>query len=168
MHQERPPTLVDLAERVASLAIARGISVATAESCTGGLIAHLLTEIPGISAVFPGSIVAYANAAKADLLHVPLDDLQRYGAVSESVALAMARGARAAFAADLAVSTTGIAGPGGATPTKPVGLVYIAIATGAGERCERYLFQGTRRENIAAATGAALDLLYAALADPTH
>jgi PncC family amidohydrolase len=168
MHQERPPTLVELAERVAMLAMARGISMAAAESCTGGLIAHLLTRVPGVSAVFPGSIVSYANEAKADLLRVPLDDLQRYGAVSEPVALAMARGARTIFAANLAVSTTGIAGPGGATLTKPVGLVYVAVASETGERCERYLFQGTRIQNIEAATAAALDLLYETLAGTTH
>jgi PncC family amidohydrolase len=142
--------------------------MATAESCTGGLIAHLLTLVPGVSAVFPGSVVAYANAAKVDLLQVGPDDLQRYGAVSEPVALAMARGARAVFAAEIAVSTTGIAGPSGGTTEKPVGLVYVAIATATHERCERYIFQGNRRENIEAATAAALSLLYEALPAQAH
>jgi PncC family amidohydrolase len=148
--------------------MSHGISMATAESCTGGLIAHLLTRVPGVSAVFPGGVVAYANAAKVDLLRVGPEDLQRYGAVSEPVALAMARGARAVFGSDIAVSTTGIAGPGGGTTEKPVGLVYIAIATASHERCERYVFQGNRLENIEAATVAAVGLLIEALPAQAH
>lgn len=148
-----------LAATVANLAIARGVTLATAESCTGGLVAHLLTRTPGVSAIFLGGIVAYANEAKRDLLGVDWDLLLVHGAVSEPVALAMARGARARFGSALAVSTTGIAGPGGATAEKPVGLVFIAISGSDGEACSRFRFDGDRAENIAEAAHAALLLL---------
>jgi nicotinamide-nucleotide amidase len=106
-------------------------TIAVAESCTGGLIAEKLTDIPGSSEYFLGGVVAYANSAKQDLLGVPESFLADHGAVSEPVARAMAYGVRERFGADIGVATTGISGPGGGSEGKPVGLVYLAIAWGA-------------------------------------
>lgn len=106
----------------------KGYTLATAESCTGGLIAHRITNVPGASSVFLGGVVAYANAVKTALLDVPEAMLAAGGAVAEAVAIAMARGARARLGADYAVAVTGIAGPGGGSPEKPVGTVYLAAA----------------------------------------
>jgi nicotinamide-nucleotide amidase len=107
---------------------AKGWRIATAESCTGGLVAALLTEIPGSSSVVERSFVTYSNEAKTEMLGVPADLIAQVGAVSEAVARAMAEGALARSRADVAVAVTGIAGPGGATATKPVGLVHFAVA----------------------------------------
>lgn len=147
---------------------ARG-TVATAESCTGGGVAARLTSIAGSSAYVLGGIVAYANAAKAALLGVDEEILRTKGAVSAECALAMARGAQRAFGADWAISTTGIAGPGGATAHKPVGLVYLAVAGPTGERVEEHVFPGDR----AAVTRAAIDialrtLVEAVTAEPSN
>ena len=109
-----------------------GATLATAESCTGGLIAHLLTAIPGISPYFLGGVVSYCNEAKAELLGVPSDLIAAHGAVSPEVAKAMAEGARARFHSDLALSATGVAGPSGGSPEKPVGRVYIGLASPSG------------------------------------
>ena len=120
-----------LHERAAALIqayAARGLKIATAESCTGGLVAGLLTEVPGSSAVVERGFVTYSNEAKTDLLGVPTDLIASEGAVSEAVARAMAGGALARSKADVAVAITGIAGPGGATATKPVGLVHFGLA----------------------------------------
>lgn len=136
-----------------------GGPVATAESCTGGGVAARLTRVSGSSAYVQGGIVAYSNEAKISLLGVDPGIIATAGAVSEACALAMARGARAAFAARWAVSTTGIAGPTGATPAKPVGLVFIAVAGPAGETCERHVFPGDRAAVTAAATERALGML---------
>lgn len=137
------------------------LSIAAAESCSGGEVAHRITSVPGSSAYFLGSIVAYANTAKQALLGVPQEILDTRGSVSAECARAMAEGARRAFAADLAVATTGIAGPGGATPRKPVGLVFVALATPAGTEVEEHRFPGDRRRVVAAAAEAALRLLVA-------
>ena len=139
---------------------ARG-SVATAESCTGGGVAARLTRVSGSSAYVQGGIVAYSNEAKIALLGVAAGIIETRGAVSEECALAMAEGARRAFDVTWAVSTTGIAGPTGATPTKPVGLVYIAVAGPDGGHCEEHVFPGDRAAVTAAATNAALRLLLA-------
>ncbi|MGH2534626.1 MAG: CinA family protein [Thermomicrobiales bacterium] len=136
------------------------LTVATAESCTGGGVAHRITSVSGSSAYFLGGIVAYANAAKSSLLGVPEEILERRGAVSEECALQMAEGACRAFGADIAVSTTGIAGPLGGTPRKPVGLVYVAVAGPLGLACQEHHFPGDRAAVIAAAEDAALDLLF--------
>jgi nicotinamide-nucleotide amidase len=112
-------------EHVLALCRARGLTLATAESCTGGLVAARLTAVPGASDVFLGGVVAYADAVKQTELGVPADVLERHGAVSAETAAAMAQGARERLAADVAVSVTGIAGPDGGTPEKPVGLVYL-------------------------------------------
>lgn len=133
-----------------------GLTVAAAESCSGGEVAHRLTAIPGSSGYFLGSIVAYGNEAKLDLLDVPAEVLANLGSVSEACARAMAVGARRAFDADIAVATTGIAGPGGATARKPVGLVYLAIASPLGVFDREHRFPGDRAAVVAAAAEAAL------------
>ncbi len=140
------------------------LTIATAESCTGGLVSHRITTIPGSSAYFLGGIVSYSNDVKQSLLGVPQDVLARVGAVSAECAVAMARGARAQIGADIGVSTTGIAGPGGATPTKPVGLVYIACSTPWGDHWEEHHFSGDRIETIKASADAALALVLEQLA----
>src|SRR5687768_12710205 len=121
--------LPDLAARLQALAIVRGVTVATAESCTGGNVAHQITGIPGSSDYFLGGVVSYANDVKRDVLGVPEAILANPGAVSAPCARAMAEGARRLMGADLAVATTGIAGPLGGTARKPVGLVYLAVAS---------------------------------------
>ncbi len=135
-----------LAAQLIKDATAKGLTVATAESCTGGLIAAALTDVPGASAVFTHGFVTYANEAKRDLIGVPQAMLDAHGAVSAPVAQTMAEGALRTSGADLAVSVTGIAGPGGGTPEKPVGLVYIATATkGSVPTVHRHLFpKGSR------------------------
>lgn len=135
-----------IAQRVIARATERGASVGTAESCTGGLIAAALTDVPGASAAFEGSIVSYANEVKTERLGVAQKDLQQHGAVSEEVAVQMAQGARAALGVDVAVSVTGIAGPGGAAPGKPVGTVWIGIATPAEARATLHHFSGNRAD----------------------
>lgn len=156
----------DLVTAVVGRARAGGTTLATAESCTGGLVAHLLSTVAGVSSVFLGGIVSYSNEAKRDLLGVDAALLEAHGAVSAPVALAMARGARLRLGAAMAVSTTGISGPGGATATKPVGLTYIGLATAQGERCLEFRFVGSRAENQVAAAQAALGLLLEALSTP--
>ena len=142
-----------------------GLKVATAESCTGGLIAGTLTEIAGSSDVVERGFVTYSNEAKTELLGVPAAVIAQAGAVSAEVAEAMAEGALEASAADVAVSATGIAGPGGATPNKPVGLVYLGVCRrGAAAAHERHVFAGDRAAVRRAAVAAALDLLAGQLA----
>ncbi|MGI8854919.1 MAG: CinA family protein [Thermomicrobiales bacterium] len=144
---------------IGALLVQHGRTIATAESCTGGLVAARIAGVSGSSAYFLGGIVSYSNDAKHRLLGVPDLMLERYGAVSVDVALAMARGVRRKIGTDVGIATTGIAGPGGATPTKPVGLVYIALAADGVERCRRYLWHGDRLANITASAEAALRLV---------
>lgn len=139
------------------------VSIATAESCTGGRVAHRITSIAGSSDYFLGGIVAYANSAKAGLLGVPAAILDNPGAVSEPCARSMAEGARARYGATYAVSTTGIAGPGGGTARKPVGLVYIALATPGDTVCEEHVFSGDRATVVESAAEFALRLLLDAI-----
>jgi nicotinamide-nucleotide amidase len=127
---ERAVSTAQSAKRLLALARARGLKIATAESCTGGLVAGALTEIPGSSDVVERGFVTYSNEAKHEMLGVPLATLNKFGAVSRQTAEAMARGALKHSEADLSVAITGIAGPGGATPGKPVGLVHFAAARG--------------------------------------
>lgn len=122
----------------------QGLTLTTAESCTGGLIAALLTEIPGSSDVFTHGWVSYANAAKTEMLGVDAALIAEHGAVSEAVARAMAEGARAASGASLAVAVTGIAGPGGGSAQKPVGTVHLAVASATETRHAQHLFSGNR------------------------
>lgn len=137
-----------------------GLTLATAGSCTGGMVAAALTDIAGSSDVVERGFVTYSNAAKSELLGVPAGLIDSVGAVSAEVAAAMAEGALAHAPVDLAVSITGIAGPGGATPTKPVGLVYLGIIRkGSAARTERHVFAGDRAAVRGAATRRALELL---------
>jgi len=122
----------------------RGLTLALAESCTGGMVAMRVTSVPGASDVFLGGVVCYANAVKRDMLGIPQEMLDQHGAVSAPCAKAMAEGVRERLGADIAVSVTGIAGPGGGTPQKPVGLVFIGVSTPSGTRVDRHLFPGDR------------------------
>jgi nicotinamide-nucleotide amidase len=148
-----------LTETVFRLLSERGATVTVAESCTGGAVGHLLTEAPGSSAVFREGYLTYSNEAKTRLLGVPEGLLREHGAVSEAVALAMARGARAAAGSDYAVAVTGIAGPGGGSDEKPVGLVYIAVCWDSGEECARFVFAGNRETVRRRSSRAALNTL---------
>lgn len=136
-----------------------GVTVACAESCTGGNIAHLITAVPGSSAYFLGGVVSYANEVKKRVLGVSAEDLQKFGAVSEPVAVQMAQGVRKITGADFAVSTTGIAGPDGGTDEKPVGTVWIGVAGPKGAYAQKFLFARTRERNIGKASIKALQLL---------
>jgi nicotinamide-nucleotide amidase len=127
----------DVPEALAAQLARTHSTLATAESCTGGLIAHLLTAISGISSSYPGGAVTYSNESKTELLGVPAELIAAHGAVSPEVAAAMAEGVRSRFAATIGISTTGIAGPGGGTPEKPVGLVYLGLSTAAGTQTRR-------------------------------
>lgn len=119
-------------------------TLSTAESCTGGLIGHTLTNVPGSSNWFQGGVIAYTNEAKTALLGVPAPLIRQYGAVSAPVAKAMAQGARKRFKSDFAIATTGIAGPTGGTPQKPIGLVFIGIALPNKTIVKKFIFKGTR------------------------
>ncbi len=152
-----------LLSQIADALLARRQTLATAESCTGGLVGALLTGLPGSSAWYLGGIVAYANALKTRLLGVGPDLLGAHGAVSLETARAMAEGARAATHADFAVSLTGIAGPAGGTPEKPVGLVYIGVAAPHGTATFKHHFSGSRADIRNAAAEAALRHLLDAL-----
>lgn len=137
----------------------KGLKIATAESCTGGLISALLTEISGSSDVFECGFVTYSNKSKIDLLNVDATLIEQYGAVSEEVSRAMAQGAITKTGADIAVSITGIAGPSGGTKDKPVGLVYIAVATKNNIICEKNIFSGNREDIRLQSLAKALEML---------
>lgn len=157
--------LIALAADLIARATLRGVTVATAESCTGGLIAATLTEVPGSSAVVDRGFVTYSNAAKMDMLGVRASTLDAHGAVSEQVAAEMARGARDRAGAALAVSVTGIAGPGGSA-FKPEGRVCFGLASGEGVRTETVEFGAIGRAEVRRATvDHALRLLLAAVED---
>jgi len=128
------PELIEAARLLLDLCRAKKLTIAAAESCTGGLLAATLTEIPGSSDVFDRGFVTYSNAAKTAMLGVPVDLIETFGAVSRETAQAMASGALVQANVDLAVAITGIAGPGGAMPGKPVGLVHFAVASRGGTR----------------------------------
>ena len=145
--------------RVGVLLRRRGLTLATAESCTGGLVGHRLTNVPGSSDYYLGGVVAYANAAKVALLGVDAALLVREGAVSAAVALQMAAGARERFGADIGLSTTGIAGPAGGTADKPIGLVFIALAAEGDTCCERHVWPHDREGNKAASAQRALEMV---------
>lgn len=136
-----------LAEYLGQELLKSGSTIAFAESCTGGLASSMITDIPGSSEYLLGSVVTYSNMAKQKLVNVSAENLEKYGAVSEQVACEMASGVRDLFGTTYGVGITGIAGPGGATEEKPVGLVYMAVADGNDVHCVKHLFGGTRTEN---------------------
>lgn len=157
-----PEASLDLARRLLGACARRGWHLSTAESCTGGLIIACLTEIPGSSNVVERGYVTYDNCAKTEMLGVPAALFERVGAVSEEVARAMAEGALARANVDLAIAVTGIAGPGGATPSKPVGLVHLAVATRDRTTLHaRDVFPGDRAAIRLASVDAALRLALA-------
>ena len=151
--------LVGLAERLQGLCLGRGVTVALAESCTGGLVADAITDVAGSSGYFTGGVVSYSNEAKETLLDVPRAMLEAHGAVSAQVARAMAEGARARFGADVAASVTGIAGPDGGSDAKPVGLTYVAVADADGVDVRRQVWPGDRAANKVSSAAAVLELL---------
>lgn len=154
-------TLEEVAGR---LLTARGLTLATAESCSGGLIAHRITEVPGSSEYFMGGVVSYSNEAKEHILGVDAAILEAHGAVSPETAAAMAEGARERFSVDIAIASTGIAGPGGGSEEKPVGLVYIALATPEGTQVTKNLFRWDRSQNKVATAQTGLTMLWQYLA----
>jgi nicotinamide-nucleotide amidase len=156
-----PELVLDLLRR-------RGLTLATAESCTGGQVAKRLTDVAGSSDVFVGSVVAYSNDVKQQLLDVPAEVLETHGAVSDETAAAMAHGARRRLGADVAVAVTGIAGPGGATDGKPVGLVFIHAVGPDGERGVEFDLPGDRETIRGRATVAALHLVRRIVTEPAQ
>jgi nicotinamide-nucleotide amidase len=148
-----------LSGAVGNLLAGRGWQLATAESCTGGYIAHQLTSVPGSSAWYPGSVVSYSNDIKNKLLGVPNDLIAAHGAVSENVVIAMAKGALDTLGADIAVSVSGIAGPDGGTPDKPVGTVWMAVATRDKVVTKKHIFGRDRLKNISLSSTYALNMV---------
>jgi nicotinamide-nucleotide amidase len=155
--------MMTVEQQIGTLLVDRGLTLATAESCTAGLVAHRITNVSGSSAYYLGGMVAYANEAKEALLGVRHATLLAHGAVSEETAREMARGARRRLGADVGISVTGIAGPTGGTPDKPVGLVYVALSAPDAELCQRYVWQGDRLANKDQSAEAALGLVLAYL-----
>ena len=152
-------TDMQLEKLVGDLLRSQGLTLSVAESCTGGLLSHRLTNVPGSSDYFIGGVVAYSCDAKERVLAVRHDTLYDHGAVSEQTALEMAHGARRLFHTDVALSITGIAGPGGGLPDKPVGLTYIALSARDREVCRRFVWDGDREANKAQSAQAALEML---------
>lgn len=138
----------------------RPVTLAVAESCTGGLFGARITETSGASKYFLGGVIAYQNHAKTSLLGVPKSVLGKYGAVSAQTAVRMASGVRKKFKADIGIAVTGIAGPGGGRPAKPVGLVYIALSTGKRTVSKKFFFKGSRVAVRRAAAAKALAWFY--------
>jgi len=134
-----------LAEELGVILRAKKLTISTAESCTGGMLGEMITAVPGSSEYYLGGAISYSNELKERLLSVDRGLLIDKGAVSEEVAIAMARGCRTQLGSDIGVSVTGIAGPSGGTPDKPVGLVFIAVSSSKGERCSREEYTGDRR-----------------------
>ncbi len=151
--------MTSLEENLGQLFTQRKLTLAVAESCTGGLIGHRLTNVPGSSTYFLGGVVAYAYDAKEHLLGVSHNTLYEFGAVSEPTARAMARGVRRVMGADVGVSVTGIAGPSGGMPGKPVGLTWIALSARDFERAESYVWDGDRIINKEKSAEAALAMV---------
>ena len=149
-----------LEEQIVGLLQEKKLTLATAESCTGGMLASRIIDVPGVSEVFKAGFVTYANEAKQNLIGVKEETLAQFGAVSEQTAREMVLGAIKAAKADMAVATTGIAGPGGGTKEKPVGLVYIACGSADYIIVERCLFSGNRKEIRQASVEHALGMLY--------
>lgn len=149
--------------QIGDLLRARGWKLAAAESCTGGLLGHRITNVPGSSDYYMGSVTAYAYEAKERLLNVQHETLARFGAVSPETAFEMARGIRAALDAEIGVSITGIAGPGGGMPNKPVGLVWIGLSTPTADYAYKCQWHGNRLQNKESSAQAALEVTIAYL-----
>ncbi len=149
----------DLEKQIGSILKEKSLKLATAESFTGGLISDRLTDVPGSSDYFIGGLVTYAYEAKVGLLGVSWDTLKAYGAVSRETVLEMAAGARRALSTDIAVSVSGIAGPGGGLPHKPVGTAWVGLAASDGLWARQFHFPGSRRQVKSAGTEAALQML---------
>jgi PncC family amidohydrolase len=156
-------TLLSLSAEVGSRLLARGYTIGTAESCTGGLLSHTLTGISGSSAYFIGGVVAYSNQIKEQALGVQAQTLIAYGAVSEQTAREMAEGIRNRFNTDIGLSTTGVAGPTGGTPDKPVGLVWMGVSTPGGTQAFMCHFDGNRLEVMRSTVTEVLTRLLAVL-----
>ena len=158
-----------LPEALGKELLSRKQTIAFAESCTGGLASSLMTDVPGSSEYVKGSVISYTNEVKNQVLNVSKTTLSKKGAVSEEAALEMAKGARELVGADMAVSITGLAGPGGGTRKKPVGLVYIAVADTSGISCRKFNFAGTRTQIKHRAAMAALGFAFDRLKEyPVH
>ncbi len=157
---------VSMASVVLDLCVASGDTIAVAESCTGGLLAARLTDVPGSSRVVIGGVIAYANSVKEQELGVAAEDIEAYGAVSETVAVQMARGVRGMTGASIGVGITGVAGPDGGTPEKPVGTVWIALDVRGETQAVRAIYIGDRAEIRHRATQVAMDLIRRALLTP--
>jgi len=146
----------DIALEIGELLRAKRLTLGAVESATGGLISHLITDVAGSSDYFEGSVVSYSNRIKMKLIGVKAETLQKYGAVSSQVAEEMARGGRQALGVDICIADTGIAGPGGATAGKAVGLFYIGLAHKGGVAARKHMFRGAREENKQSAALSAL------------
>lgn len=155
----------NLESTVAKMLTARGLTLSVAESCTGGHISAMFTSMPGASEYFLGGVTAYSNDVKADALGVRREDIEEYGAVSETVARQMAEGVRRITGSDYALATTGIAGPSGGSAEKPVGTVWIALASAAGTTARLFAFGNLREQNIPRASAMAVDMLRRALTE---
>ena len=153
-----------LSRKITSLLLRQKKTMSAAESCTGGLLAHTLTNIPGSSAFFHLGIIAYDNAAKIKLLKIPAKTLRAHGAVSGPAARLMAQNVRKILKTDLGIGITGIAGPSGGSKAKPVGLIHIAVSDGKKTVCREFRFHGTRLSNKSRAVQAALRLVLILLA----
>jgi len=149
----------DLEKQIGELLSERGWTLAVAESCTGGLLGHRITNVSGSSSYFRGGVISYSNEVKESILGVPEETLIEHGAVSKETAQAMAQGARRLLGTDVALSVTGIAGPTGGTTEKPVGLVYVGLAAEGTDLWEKHIWQGDRAENKQQSAQAALELL---------
>ncbi len=148
--------MANLEQEVGNLLRQKGLTLGIVESATGGLISHLITNVPGSSDYYKGSVTAYSNEVKIKVVGVKEDTINKYGAVSYQVAEEMAQGGRKILAADICLADTGITGPSGATPGKPVGLFYIGLSHQAGTYSQKHNFQGNREQNKRRAAEAAL------------
>jgi len=148
-----------LEEQIGALLRKHGKTISIAESCTGGFISHRITNVPGSSNYYDCSVIAYSNQSKIDILHVSPETLKKFGAVSRQTAIEMAQGIKQVSGSDLGLAVTGIAGPGGGTPEKPVGLVCICLASDESVVCEEFRFKGKREEIKFQASEAALEMI---------
>ena len=158
-YNKRHPMSETLETKIGILLRSRGLKIATAESCTGGLVADRITDIPGSSDYFVGGVIAYAYEAKVALLHVSWDTLRLHGAVSRETVIEMARGIRTALGAEIGISVSGIAGPGGGLPEKPVGTTWIGLSARDGDWARMFLWEGDRRFNKESSAQAALQFV---------